>query len=550
MRPPPGVASDATSGRFGVLVVGGMNLCRSAAAERLLRAGLDEAPGADTIDVASAGTHAALEQPMPEPLVELLEAAGAPSDGHTPRELTTELVQDADLVLTASREERAEVVRRVPAALRRTFTLPELARVARSLGPEALPDGDALERLRALVGTAGPQRGRTAPLDPVEDDVPDPFGRDRRAYESTFEELRAAVGAVVATVRPMPGPGSDEPPVVVPPRPAVRRRRRWRDVALVVLASLVVLVVTVTTASLVALDRLDDRIERFPDPFAGLPSRPAPAEPVVPAGEPVAEPVTILVLGSADDVGSGPEAWAAAAEVTDVVLLARVAADRESAQVVALPPDLAVGDPAAGADATLRSAFADGGPAGAVQAIEQVTDVRVDHVALTDAATFARLTDALGGVDLAVPEAVVAGGRVVVPAGEHRLSGEQALLLVHGAGDEGSRPLRALAWLEAILDRVADDDVRGNPTSWPLLLDVVSGSVAVDEGFDRATMVGLLASLRQLRPGDVDVVAAPTSGTADGEDGLVPDAAPFAALMEALRTDTVGEHVDSLETSG
>lgn len=548
MTPSPRVPSARAPDRFGVLVVGGMNLCRSPAAERLLRAGLDGDVG---VEVASAGTHAAVDGEVPGPFVELLDAAGAPVDGHLPRELTTQLVRDADLVLTATRQERAEVVRQVPAALRRTFTLHELARVARAIDPAELPDAATPERLRALVRTAAPQRGRTAPLDPAEDDVLDPYGRDRRAYEQAFEEVASAVDAVVATVLPVPEPGSADPRPVPPPRPAVRRRSRALDVALVVLGSLVVLVVAVTAASLVALDRLDDRVERFPDPFVGLPTRPAPAVPEATDDPPAATPMTVLVLGSADDVGSPAAAWEAAADVTDVVLLARVAADRDSAQVVALPPDLAVGDPLTGPATTLRSAFADGGPPGAVQAIEQVTDVRVDHVALTDAATFARLTDALGGVDLAVPEAVVAGGRVVLPAGEHRLSGEQALLLVHGAGDQDARPLRALAWLEAILDRLADDDVRSNPTSWPLLLDVVSGSVAVDEGFDRATMVGLLASLRQLRPDDVDVVAAPTQrATAGGEAVLVPDPAPFDALMEALRTDTVGEHVDAAEAPG
>jgi hypothetical protein len=69
--------------------------------------------------------------------------------------------------------------------------------------------------------------------------------------------------------------------------------------------------------------------------------------------------------------------------------------------------------------------------------------------------------------------------------------------------------------------------------------------VAVDEGLDRGTMLGLLASLRTLRPGDVQVVTAPTTaGTAtDGSPTAVPDPGPFAALMDALRSDTLDEHL-------
>jgi LCP family protein required for cell wall assembly len=345
-----------------------------------------------------------------------------------------------------------------------------------------------------------------------------------------------------ARPRDEPGAGRLERPV-----PAVRPgRSRLRTVVLAVLASLVLLLVAGTTGALVAVDRLDSRVQRFPDPFESLPTRPPTPEatPGTDAGDD--PPLTVLVLGSTDDLATeGDDGWAAAAATTDVVMLARVAADRRSAQVVAMPPELWVEVPDSG-PGELRSAVALGGPTRTVQTVEQLTGVRVDHVALTDAATFARVTESLGGVDLDVAADVVVGGRVVVPAGRQRLSGERALLWVQGTtADDGARTDRQQAWLRAILDRLGDDDVRGAPAAWLDLLGVVSGSVAVDEGLDRGTMLGLLTGLRGMRPDDVDVVAAPTtSGTApDGHAVVVPDPEPFAALMAALRSDTLREHL-------
>lgn len=519
--------------RFDLLVVGTMNVCRSPAAEQLLRARLPDAG----VNVRSAGTRAADGIPVPEPLTSLLGHAGLAAREHPATQLQPEMVASADLVLTTSRAERAAVVRLVPGALRRTFTLRELARVAHFLGPTALPDGDAVERLRALVPAAEPHRGPTAPPVPAYDDVLDPYGDDERAYEASFAQLRAAVDAIAATVHAGEPPEHEESvPLEVHPV-AVRRRSRTRDVALVAIASVVALVVAATVGVLVVLDRLDSRIERFPDPFAGLPTRPAPFVPE--EGEP---PVTVLVLGSGDAVQD--DGWAQAAAVTDVVMLARVAADRQSAQLVAMPPDMWVDVPGSGPGA-LRSALARGGPPAAVQTVEQLTDVRVDHVALTDSTAFAEMTDALGGVDLQVGSDVVVDGQVRVAAGEGRLTGERALLWAQAAEDDAERADRQQAWLRAILDRLSEPDARRDPTSWLRLLDVVSGSVAVDEGLDRGTMLGLLTSMRGMAPGDVEVVAAPTTTgtTGAGASVLVPDEEPFDALMDAMRTDTLGEHL-------
>lgn len=225
-------------------------------------------------------------------------------------------------------------------------------------------------------------------------------------------------------------------------------------------------------------------------------------------------------------------------------MLAHVAADRSSVNIIAMPPDLSADVPGSG-PGTLRSAFAQGGPTGAVQTVERLTNVRLDHVALTDSETFARVTDGLGGVDIELDSRLLVDGRQAFPAGRHRLTGEQALAWVSGDGvDDMSRAERSAVWFRAILDRLGDDDVRRSPATWLRLLGIVSESVAVDESFDRSELVGLLTSVRHLGPEEVRVVSVPTTVVPTGNSAtLVPDAAPFGTLMDGLRTDALNEHL-------
>lgn len=534
MNLPEATQPTAVASRFDVLLVGAKNVGRSLAAERLLR---DRLGAGSAVTVTSAGTHASPDDPVPEPVGELLAREGVAVDGHQPRELSATMVESADLVLTATRGERSAVVRTVPAAVRRTFTLRELARLATSMGPSALPEGDAAARLSALAQAA--LTHRTARPVAEDDDVADPATVGAIGYEKSFDQVRAAVDGIAWTV--LSPPDEAGPPPRQPEAPRTAPRHRARNIAIAVVGSLVLLMVVATGGALVVAGALDNRLERFPG-LVALPDRPAPFVPAE-AGGPT--PVNILVLGSTDDVrDEGDRDWADAAAQTDVVMLAHVSADRSSVQVVAMPPDLSVDVPGSG-PGTLRSAFAQGGPAGAVQTVERLTNVLLDHVVLTDSETSARVTDELGGVEIDLDSPLVVDGREVHPAGTHRLTGEEALAWVRGDGvDDVSRAERSAVWLRAIFDRLGDDDVRRNPVTWLRLLSVVSGSIAVDEEFDRSELVGLLTSVRNLAPGQVQVVPVPTTVVTTGDSAaLVPEAEPFGTLMDALRTDTLEEQL-------
>ena len=147
-----------------VLCVCTANVCRSPAAELLLRAGLRARLGADAdaeVVVASAGTWASPDRPIELGTAAALRRAGVdPAEVSAARSirLTPEAIAGADLILASTAEHVRGVWRLQLASRPRTFTLGELTRLAEAVPAEDLSVGGVGERLRVLVARAGALR--------------------------------------------------------------------------------------------------------------------------------------------------------------------------------------------------------------------------------------------------------------------------------------------------------------------------------------------------------------------------------------------------------
>lgn len=125
---------------------------------------------------------------------------GSP-ETHRAQRLALQHVEGADLILTMERDHRSEVVRLSPRALRRTFTLRELARIAEVVPDEDLAfedDNGLLENLKVLVEAAAVNRGFALPFeDPRDEDVVDPYRRSEQKYHESRDQVVTALGAVI-----------------------------------------------------------------------------------------------------------------------------------------------------------------------------------------------------------------------------------------------------------------------------------------------------------------------------------------------------------------
>jgi protein-tyrosine phosphatase len=198
---------SGSSGTASVLVVCVGNIRRSPAAATLLRHGTPKATGlaGSGVTVASAGVTARAGAPMDPLIAEQLARRGVKVDDHAARTLTTEQIEQADLVLTAERAQRSAVVRLVPAAVRKTFTVRELAALATLVGRASLADAtDPSARVRRLVELAPLERSRRVVSRLSVDDLIDPRHGSARAAHRLVGEIDATVGTILSLLEPEP----------------------------------------------------------------------------------------------------------------------------------------------------------------------------------------------------------------------------------------------------------------------------------------------------------------------------------------------------------
>lgn len=181
-----------TQGRILVVCTG--NVCRSPYIERLLAVGLR---GLD-IEVTSAGTGALAGRPMDPGSADLLRKDGIGVDDFVARQLTPEMLREADLVLTATREHRRQVVQLEPKALRYAHAIDDFSDLVASAD---LREGSFLESSEAsvvvkLAARAAARRGEVAARVAEESGIVDPF----RQAAAVFAEMAAQVGTVLPPI--------------------------------------------------------------------------------------------------------------------------------------------------------------------------------------------------------------------------------------------------------------------------------------------------------------------------------------------------------------
>jgi LCP family protein required for cell wall assembly len=246
------------------------------------------------------------------------------------------------------------------------------------------------------------------------------------------------------------------------PKPA-KKPRRWRRWILIPLGVLILLTLIWGLLGYLAFrsgikeanDRLDPRAVRALTPQDGLM---------------LTNPSTILVLGV--DVG-GPVRSGTQGR-SDSMVLIRTDPDEHRIAMLSIPRDLRVDIPRHGPQ-KINAAYAFGGPTLAIQTVEQVTGLPVNHVMVVDFATFGEVIDALGGVAVDVPRKILSN-KFECPrstpaecerwpgwrfkAGEQTLDGKRALIYsrirenqLHPEESDFTRGERQQAVIEALLDK-------------------------------------------------------------------------------------------------
>ncbi|MGP5699927.1 arsenate reductase/protein-tyrosine-phosphatase family protein [Glutamicibacter arilaitensis] len=169
-----------------ILTVCTGNICRSPFAEGILKLRLQEEP---RFEIASAGLHAVTGAQMDQEAALQLIAHGGNPAGLIGKPLNEGLVKAADLILTMTRSQRDEVIRRFPSAMHRTFTLAEFARLleigrSNSDNPESKIRRASLQRGQILVRS--------------EDDVVDPINASPEVHKLVAQQIVSYVDKILS----------------------------------------------------------------------------------------------------------------------------------------------------------------------------------------------------------------------------------------------------------------------------------------------------------------------------------------------------------------
>lgn len=324
-------------------------------------------------------------------------------------------------------------------------------------------------------------------------------------------------------------------------KPKGRKRKRPFLVALVAtlgsllgIAAVIAVVASVFIGGLArSYDAGRDVIE---DPFP-TGSRPAPSD----------GSQNILLIGSDSRSDGNPDGDHRELDIggrSDTLMLAHVPADRKAVHLMSIMRDSWVDVPGHG-KAKINAAYSWGGVPLTVQTVEQLLDVRIDHVAEIDFRGFTGMTDALGGVTVHSARAFTAQGHSYT-AGANRLDGDAALAFVrerHSFADaDFTRVRNQQAFMRGILEGVMSTGTITNPGRIQDFVTATSGYLSVDEGLTFPTLVGLGWSLRDARPSDLTTFTMPTAGTGTAPDGqsiVTVNTLAVQSLSQALRSDDV-----------
>ncbi|ALO95581.1 transcriptional regulator [Streptomyces hygroscopicus subsp. limoneus] len=239
--------------------------------------------------------------------------------------------------------------------------------------------------------------------------------------------------------------------------------------------------------------------------------------------------LNILVLGSDSrsgkdnqELGGGDSGGAR----SDTAMVVHIDAGRTKATVVSIPRDTLVtrpscpltsgGSTAPAYGAMFNSAYAVGGPVCAVKTVETLTGVRMDHYLEIDFSGFAKLVDALGGVDVTTGQDIDDDkSHLRLKAGTHHLDGKQALALArtrHGIGDGSDLGRIGLqqTLVKSLLEQMAGAGLLSDPARLYQVADAVTTSLTTDTGLNSLNeLVSLGRSLKGLTADRVRTVTMP-----------------------------------------
>jgi LCP family protein required for cell wall assembly len=273
----------------------------------------------------------------------------------------------------------------------------------------------------------------------------------------------------------------------------------------------------------------------------------------------------ILIIGTDKRTGKGNEGYGDKGSVghADTNILLHVAKDRSNATALSIPRDLIVNVPdcptkqADGStkvipgtdDVRFNTSLGQDGrdPGCTMRTVKAVTGIQPDHFMMVDFNAVKTLTTAVDGVNVCLAHAVDdKESHLKLPAGEHKIEGEQALAFVrtrHSWGNKGDldRIKVQQQFMASLMRKMSSSDTLTSPTKLVSLAEAATKALTVDKGIGSVTTLKDIAlELKKVPTKNISFLTVPVKDNpADGvvHKTVIVDPALAPPVFDAINGD-------------
>ncbi|MER6733075.1 LCP family protein [Streptomyces puniciscabiei] len=273
----------------------------------------------------------------------------------------------------------------------------------------------------------------------------------------------------------------------------------------------------------------------------------------------------ILIIGTDKRTGKGNTGYGDKGSVghADTNILLHVAKDRSNATALSIPRDLIVNVPdcpTKQADDSTKiipgtqnvrfntSLGQDGrDPGCTMRTVKAVTGIQPDHFMMVDFNAVKTLTTAVGGVDVCLAHAVNdKESHLDLPAGKHKIEGEQALAFVrtrHSWGNAGDldRIKVQQQFMASLMRKMSSSDTLTSPSKLIDLAEAATKALTVDKGIGHVgTLKDIALELKKVPPKNITFLTVPVKDNpADGavHKTVIVDPALAPQVFDAINND-------------
>ena len=272
-----------------------------------------------------------------------------------------------------------------------------------------------------------------------------------------------------------------------------------------------------------------------------------------------AEPFNVLLVGSDSREGLTEEeqldlgAAAVGGERADTLILAHIDPAEDHIVMVQFPRDLWVPIPELGEN-KINSALLEG-PEQLVRTVKELSGLQINKYVQVNIAGFRDLVDAIGGVDICIPEPIPFDPQTGIQVTEEEVG------IVHFDGDRAIRFVRSRnfttgdferiqnqqKFLAAAIDKITSTSTLLNPTRILKLTDIAGDNLRTDQHTTLNGIRDLMGKFRGFTPDRFEAYITPNHGIGN-VDGI--STVEYDPVTSKVLFDAIGQNESPAEADG